>query len=130
MKKRITTFFLAIILAFGLLSFVACTDQYEEYLGTYECIYITQNGTNMLYMYEYYTIVLGRGRECTATFKMSVSPYTSGTTKSKFDIEGENFIETTLLGLKNEYKYIDGVIIMEYSSGGINLVARFAKTVV
>ena len=129
MKKKLGFLFAVLLIAGALLSFTACQDKYAEYLGVYDCIYITRDGADILSAYEYYRIELKKGGNAHSEFKMKTAPYTSGETDSKFKIDGEKFIETVGV-VKNEYKYIDGVIILEYQDAatGIKIVARFKRS--
>lgn len=130
-KTKISKFAIILVLivvSISAIVFVGCGEK-DGYEGDYECYYYALDGSSRIVssVYEYYTITLdGRGG-LTAKFKLSVSPYTSRTDKSKYEIDGTKLIEK-VGNLTNEYEISDGVITLEATVQGVNIVAKFKIT--
>lgn len=142
--KKTSILIIFVIIASTLFTFAACTDIYETCIGTYEGVYISSNeSTNTISDYEYFTIELKSERNFTIKYKRIMYPYTACETTSKFEINGEKLIETVGLivfymdvhsepiiteadgSLTNEYKFKDDVITLEIQDSGVTIIVIF-----
>jgi hypothetical protein len=135
------------VLLVSMVLLTACKDkedEYEDYLGIYECIHAgaAESGFNVfgLSYYEYYTIELKRNGVMTLKYKNDSFSTPVVELDFKFEIDGEKFFVTKErtksdpTGFTRQYTIRDNVIRMQGLHLGTNstnvfTVEEFKRTV-
>ena len=130
--SNIKRFGLVMLLLTLFTSLVSCglfSSKYKEEAGVYKCVKIKFNGVESLNQYDYYNIELKANGDCIVSSKQKGSSQTYEA-EATFTIEGELITVITKSGastIKEEYKYIDGKIIMETAISGVGVYAEFER---
>ena len=126
--KNISKVLAVLLLIVMMVTFVGCTPYVEE-AGVYECYEIKIGGSNAMYQFDYYRIILYADGTCIVWSK-GVKQEGFYRAKATFSIRNNKIKIVSKQGFTRAteiYDYIDGEIIMNATVGSTTVYAKFAR---